>query len=147
MIAIDEATLQAVEDPWPWPRQYYGAMLNRLNELGVTAVGFDIQFVDEMSPEGDNYFANAIAGSKRLSLEVTVERSTEYFTGIIVMEPISQLTEAGAIWVSWLDPDIDGIVRKPPDYSPSFLASWLEGRGSSASEWRLYKISPIGLFH
>lgn len=131
VIAIDEATLQAVEDPWPWPRQYYGAMLNRLNELGVTAVGFDIQFVDEMSPEGDNYFANAIAGSKRVVLgSDVVERSTEYFTGIIVMEPISQLTEAGAISGSvGLDPDIDGIVRKPPDYSPSFFGQ-LAGGGA-----------------
>ncbi len=131
VIAIDEATLQAVEDPWPWPRQYYGAMLNRLNELGVTAVGFDIQFVDEMSPEGDNYFANAIAGSKRVVLgSDVVERSTEYFTGIIVMEPISQLTEAGAISGSvGLDPDIDGIVRKPPDYSPSFFGQ-LAGEGA-----------------
>ena len=148
VIAIDEATLQAVENPWPWPRQYYGAMLNRLNELGVTAVGFDIQFVDEMSPEGDNYFANAIAGSKRVVLgSDVVERSTEYFTGIIVMEPISQLTEAGAISGSvGLDPDIDGIVRKPPDYSPSFFGQLAGEGGSSASEWRLYKISPIGLF-
>ncbi|MAV73253.1 MAG: hypothetical protein CNF01_05140 [Halieaceae bacterium MED-G27] len=123
VIAIDEATLQAVEDPWPWPRQYYGAMLNRLNELGVTAVGFDIQFVDEMSHEGDTYFANAIAHSKRVVLgSDMVERSTEYFTGVIVMEPISQLTEAGAISGSvGLDPDIDGIVREPPDYSPSFF--------------------------
>ena len=92
VIAIDEATLQAVEDPWPWPRQYYGAMLNRLNELGVTAVGFDIQFVDEMSPEGDNYFANAIAGSNRVVLgSDVVERSTEYFTGIIAITRHSRL--------------------------------------------------------
>ena len=102
VIAIDEATLQAIEDPWPWPRQYYGVMLDRLNALGVTAVGFDIQFLDEMSPEGDTYFANAIANSNRVVLgSDVVERSTEYFTGLIMMEPISQLTEAGAIWVSW----------------------------------------------
>ncbi len=131
VIAIDEATLQAVEDPWPWPRQYYGAMLNRLNELGVIAVGFDIQFVDEMSPEGDTYFANAITDSKRVVLgSDVVERSTEYFTGVIVMEPISQLTEAGAISGSvGLDPDIDGIVREPPDYSPSFFGQ-LAGRSA-----------------
>ena len=131
VIAIDEATLQAIEDPWPWPRQYYGVMLDRLNALGVTAVGFDIQFLDEMSPEGDTYFANAIANSNRVVLgSDVVERSTEYFTGLIMMEPISQLTEAGAISGSvGLDPDIDGIVRQPPDHSSSFFAQ-LAGRSA-----------------
>jgi len=48
---IDEASLKELGQ-WPWPRTVVGDLVNRLNEFGAVAIGFDVVFAepDRLSP-------------------------------------------------------------------------------------------------
>lgn len=138
VVAIDEATLDAIAHPWPWPRQYYGEMLYRLEQLGVNEVGFDLQFVDSLTPDGDAYFAEAIDqfGHVVLASDI-VERSSNFFTGVMLMEPLPALLDAGAVSGSvGVDREIDGVVRYPPTYRGSFSELLARGRNDTPPQAR-----------
>ncbi len=72
VIAIDDASISYFADryniPWPWPRQFYGIVLNYLNEAGAGTVVFDMHFTEadqqrlELSAEAsDRDFGAAVA--------------------------------------------------------------------------------------
>ena len=138
VVAIDEATLDAIDHPWPWPRQYYGEMLHRLEQLGVNEAGFDLQFVDSLTPDGDAYFAEAIYQFGHVVLAIDmVERSTDFFTGVILMEPLPALLDAGAVSGSvGVDREIDGVVRYSPTYRASFSEQLARGRNDTPPQDR-----------
>jgi len=122
ILRIDEATLEALPETWPWPREYYGEMLYLLDELGAAKVGFDIQFVDPRDSEGDDYFAQAISevGNVVLASDM-VERNTQFFSGMMELEPLALLIEAGAeSGLVGVDKDVDGVVRAAPAYAKTF---------------------------
>lgn len=52
IVDIDEASLKKFGQ-WPWPRTRVAELVNRLTQLGVLAVGFDIVFAepDRLSPQ------------------------------------------------------------------------------------------------
>ena len=138
VVAIDEATLDAIDHPWPWPRQYYGEMLYRLEQLGINEAGFDLQFIGSLTSDGDAYFAEAIDqfGHVVLASDM-VERSTNFFTGVMLMEPLPTLLDAGAVSGSvGVDREIDGVVRYPPTYRASFSEQLARGRNNSPPQSR-----------
>ncbi|MDK1494420.1 adenylate/guanylate cyclase domain-containing protein [Sinorhizobium sp. 7-81] len=51
IVDIDEASLRELGQ-WPWPRDRIAALVNRLTEMGVSAIAFDILFAepDRLSP-------------------------------------------------------------------------------------------------
>ena len=122
ILKIDEATLEAMPAPWPWPRQYYGEMLYLLDELGASQIGFDIQFIDPRDSEGDDYFAQAISDVGNIVLASDmVERNTEFFSGMMALEPLSLFTDAGAkAGLVGVDRDVDGVIRTAPMYEKTF---------------------------
>jgi len=72
VIAIDDASVSYFADryniPWPWPRQFYGIVLNYLNSAGAGTVVFDMHFTEadqqrlELSAEAsDRDFGMAVA--------------------------------------------------------------------------------------
>lgn len=72
VIAIDDASISYFADryniPWPWPRQFYGIVLNYLNSAGAGTVVFDMHFTEadqqrlELSAEAsDRDFGMAVA--------------------------------------------------------------------------------------
>ncbi|MBZ9657279.1 CHASE2 domain-containing protein [Phyllobacterium lublinensis] len=82
VVDIDEASLRELGQ-WPWPRDRIATLVNRLSEMGASAIAFDILFAepDRLSPrsvvrdvpgidpavlgklpDNDEIFAEAIAG-------------------------------------------------------------------------------------
>ncbi|KUK53736.1 MAG: Putative Adenylate cyclase with CHASE2 sensor domain [Marinimicrobia bacterium 46_47] len=72
VIAIDDASISYFADryniTWPWPRQFYGIVLNYLRQAGANTVVFDMHFSEpdqqriELSAEAsDRDFGEAIA--------------------------------------------------------------------------------------
>ena len=51
-------TLQLMQQPWPWDRQVYAAILERLMDAGAKVVVFDFVFASHT--EGDDVFAAAL---------------------------------------------------------------------------------------
>ena len=44
IVGIDGKALNAEEERWPWPRHVYVPLIEKLNEAGAKAIGFDIAF-------------------------------------------------------------------------------------------------------
>ena len=82
VVDIDEASLQEFGQ-WPWPRDRLAALVDRLAEMGASAIAFDILFAEpdrlsprnvvrdvpgiarpllEQMPDNDDIFARSIAG-------------------------------------------------------------------------------------
>jgi adenylate cyclase len=55
-------TLQKMQQPWPWDRSVYAAILEKLMAAGAKVVLFDFVFASET--EGDDVFAKALAKYK-----------------------------------------------------------------------------------
>lgn len=61
ILAIDGRALNAQEERWPWPRDTYAPLIDKLIGAGVKVIGFDIAFSKE-TPE-DAAFAEAMRES------------------------------------------------------------------------------------
>lgn len=63
VVAIDEKSLQEMEEAWPWKRSVYGDLVKRMNEPGyeAAAIAFDMLFVTPSDPQEDAYFAEALS--------------------------------------------------------------------------------------
>ncbi len=62
IVAIDEASLSRVGQ-WPWPRAVIAELVDRLQQLGATAIGFDVLLAEAERGEqtGDPALARALA--------------------------------------------------------------------------------------
>ena len=71
LIAIDDASIAAL-GPWPWSRRVHAAMINRLSDAGVAAIGYDVAFAQPnvADPVADGLLAKAVERSARLVLPV-----------------------------------------------------------------------------
>lgn len=67
VIVIDDKSI--AHHRWPWPREFYGKILNYLNEYAnPKLIGYDaiITSSDKENPQSDKYFYNAVAKSDNL---------------------------------------------------------------------------------
>jgi adenylate cyclase len=137
-IAASE-TLQLMQQPWPWDRRVYAAVLEKLMNSGAKVVAFDFVFAG--ATEGDAVFAQALQKYK-----------DHVVIGSMITEQVGQFTQytppnqrlllpgvETTIGFVNLWPDWDGVVRHgkyrtslenespdllskfPPDYFPNNL--------------------------
>ena len=69
LIAIDDASLKDV-GRWPWPRRYYGQLIDRATAAGVDRIFFDVAVSTISDPKEDDIFAQALQRSGRVILPV-----------------------------------------------------------------------------
>ncbi|MEJ2081020.1 MAG: adenylate/guanylate cyclase domain-containing protein [Acidobacteriota bacterium] len=119
IVAIDEASRSQFEQDYgvtyPWPRGFYGQLVDTLNTLGAKAVVFDVAFFDASQPDEDEAFASAI---RRSHIPIVVAAAVEVvadprFSMVRQLLPFSAFTDAGAqIGYATLNPDRDGVLRR-----------------------------------
>lgn len=78
MIAIDQNSLEAFADrnvQWPWPREFYGIIVDYLHGAGASSISFDMMFdrndFDRRETDGgvsDSAFAEAMSKSGNVTL-------------------------------------------------------------------------------
>ncbi len=110
--AIDQRSLTFFQKngvAWPWPREFYGILLNYLHEGGAKAVVFDIDFsqrdMDRLNvdaSESDSSFASAIRKSGNAVLIAVLTTTVD-----------SSASFASAIGSSFFLPAFDTKVREP----------------------------------
>ena len=136
IVAIDDFSLQQAansdmsNDPnlhglgqWPWPRRYYGGLIERLMDAGATIIGLDLVF-DTPSSHGshdDARFADVISKySSRIVLSSYALESQGSVAGVSIRRPYSQLLrshDSDRIGIINAIPDADGSIRRrPSDY-------------------------------
>lgn len=107
-------TLQLMQQPWPWDRRVYAAILDKLMDAGAKVVVFDFVFAGET--DGDDVFArelqkyqNRVVIGEMFSDETGADSQTEKLT-----TPNARLLLPGTEFVAGLVtmwPDADGIIR------------------------------------
>ena len=112
IIAIDEPSLQKL-GRWPWSRRVHAQLLDKLTEIGVKAVGFDILFAEPETsdPAADHRFAEAIEHNGRvvLALAPGIADTGKQISEIL---PIPLLVEkAAALGHVDFELDTDGVSR------------------------------------
>ncbi|MEM7063351.1 MAG: adenylate/guanylate cyclase domain-containing protein [Cyanobacteria bacterium P01_B01_bin.77] len=128
VIAIDDASL-AVEGPYPWTRDRYGDLLDRLSFVQPAAIGFDI-LMPEATPE-DAQLAESISFSNNVVLAVGGDGQGNT---VNITPTLTQAAE-GAFQRGHVKhaPDPDGISRRnflyesyEREITPSFAIALLE---------------------
>jgi adenylate cyclase len=128
IVGIDEISMEilAAETdgyPWPFPRQWYAGVLQRLADAGAAAVFVDVLF-DQPSTEADDQ-----------ALEDAIRYATEADTAVLLAAeldedvawpPLARFLEAGAIEanVRFVPDRVDGLVRYAR-YGSRLPESWL----------------------
>src|SRR5687768_8863492 len=46
VIGVDDVTFGDLQERWPLPRSYHARMIDRLSEIGVRAIVYDVQFTE-----------------------------------------------------------------------------------------------------
>jgi adenylate cyclase len=59
VIAIDDETFSALNETWPFPREYYAKLIENLNQAGARLIVFDVEFTENSNPESDETLAEA----------------------------------------------------------------------------------------
>ncbi len=148
VLAIDEPSFQELQQPWPFPRQWHAALIDRLREDGARAVAFDVVFAEPGNPAQDQALADAIArwrrpdGTASVVLAATRERlETGQTTLWTEVAPLQSLLDAGAVaGQAGVSPDADFVVRRAPSDPDSLSAKLAATTGAArqATGWIRY---------
>lgn len=126
LIAIDEPSMDAIGQQWPWPRSQHAELIRQLRKAGTKAIAFDVVFAEPADDAQDQALAEAMGPDIVLAAdESLIERP--YGTTLVRTEPLPELIEAGArSGVASLSMDGDGVLRNMPLYRDGFMVKLLE---------------------
>ncbi|MFO1262204.1 MAG: adenylate/guanylate cyclase domain-containing protein [Rhodoferax sp.] len=153
ILAIDEPTFAELGQQWPFPRSLHARLLQRLQEDGARAVGFDVVFAESSTASEDAALAAAIAAGPPVVLAALREK-TESSQSTVWSEvlPLPQLRQAGAdVGQVQVTPDDDFVVRRVPAGTDGWAqrllarAGWTAAEGASDAGWIAYA-GPRGTF-
>ncbi len=131
IIEIDDASIAEL-GRWPWPRNVHAGLVNKLADVNVKALGFDILFSDpdRYSANNDVLLAMALKRHGKVVLPIHAEQ-IRYEGQLRERLPIPQFTEnAASLGHIHIESGGDGIVR----------TAFLKG-GVGNSEWPHFSLA------
>jgi adenylate cyclase len=130
IVAIDEPSMAALGEQWPWPRSRHAALVGALRKAGAKAIALDIVFAEPSQPTDDAMLKAAGGRDLVLAADISViERS--FGTTRVMTEPAPEVLGQGArIGIASLTADGDGALRRMPRYPNSFTAELLDAVGA-----------------
>jgi adenylate cyclase len=116
VVAIDATTFGDLQERWPIPRSWHGKMIDRLSEIGVRAIGYDVQFTepsgsDPASVREDNALIAAVKRAPGEVVFVTTEVDKNGGTSIFGGDAYLK-SKGGRPSNSAIDPDPGGVFRR-----------------------------------
>ena len=151
LIAIDEPSMGAIGQQWPWPRSLHAQLIQQLRKAGTKAMAFDVVFAEPTDPAQDQALAEVMGPDVVLAAdESLIERP--YGSTLVRTEPMVELIEAGArSGIASLSMDGDGVLRNMPRYPDGFMAALLaltSGKPvlASQSPRRIQHFGPAGSY-
>ena len=130
IVAIDEPSMAAIGEQWPWPRSRHADLIDALRSGGAKAIALDIVFAEPSQPDEDS--ALKTSGGHFLVLasdDSVIERS--FGTTRVVTEPTPEVLGAGtSTGIASLSADSDGAMRRMPRYPNGFMAQLLRVSGA-----------------
>jgi adenylate cyclase len=95
VVEIDDVTFGDLQERWPLPRSWHGKLIDRLSEIGVKAIGYDVQFTepsgsDPASVREDNALIRSVQNAPGevvlATTEVDEQGKTSIFGGDAVLK-------------------------------------------------------------
>lgn len=129
IVAIDEPSMAALGEQWPWRRSRHAALVTALRAAGARAIAFDIVFAEPTVPQEDDALRQVGGPDLVLAADDSViERS---FGDIQTRtEPAPQVLAPGTrVGVASLTADGDGGLRMMPRYADGLAAELLRASG------------------
>lgn len=129
IVAIDEPSMAASGEQWPWRRSRHAALVAALRSAGARAIAFDIVFAEPTRPEEDAALRQVGGADLVMAADDTViERS--YGAIQTRTEPAPQVLSNGTrVGVASLTADRDGGLRLMPRYSDGLAAELMRAGG------------------
>ncbi|GAB5483518.1 MAG: CHASE2 domain-containing protein [Parasphingorhabdus sp.] len=126
LIAIDEPSMDAIGQQWPWPRSRHAELIRQLRGAGTKAIAFDVLFAEPSDDVEDQALVDAMGPDIILAAdESIIERP--YGSTLVRTQPMPELIAAGAqAGIASLSMDGDGVLRNMPLYSDGFMAKLIE---------------------
>lgn len=117
IVAIDDASLNWVNQPWPWPRSQLAAIVNWLSNAGARVIGVDIFLFDpSANPAEDQALASALVNANA-SVSVNQIHSTSQFSGLTNELPLPIFQKAlTSFGITEVTRDQDAITRGVAGY-------------------------------
>ena len=126
IVAIDEESMGAMGQQWPWSRGTHAKLLEKLKEAGVSLVAFDVVFSEPSRDAAeDAAFAAAIRdfGAPVVLAAALEYRETAHARQWVRADPIKAFQEAGAVTgLASVQTDPAGVLRRMPVSQGAF---WL----------------------
>lgn len=114
VVEMDAASIAAIQR-WPWPREHYARVVEKLDAAGVRSISFDVDLSSHSEPAGDAAFADAIAASSAPVVLPTFAQQAGFREGRqLDALPIAPLREHALLASVAIKADEDGFVRRMP---------------------------------
>lgn len=114
IVEIDAKSIQGL-DRWPWPREYYAELVDKLSAAGVAQIAFDVDFSSHSTIEQDDIFATALKNSTAAIILPTFKQEQTSAENIYVESlPIQAFRENAFLASVNVHPDKNGQLN---DYS------------------------------
>ncbi len=136
IVAIDDVTFQALNRPWPYPRELHAKLVENLNLAGARQIIFDVEFTEDSNPVSDSTLAAQCAVVQNVTFCGKHLRDPENPDHVQIQKPISPILAGKLNWgLVNMAMDRDGFIRdyilfeefdKKPVYSLGVvaLANW-----------------------
>ena len=147
IVAIDDQSFAWNGLQWPWPRSYYGEIVDQINQGGGKVIGVDLILFepDEKQPENDRVFATALEKSQASVAVMEINRTSgEGFETETLSLPLSIYRDAlDGMGITGVNRDEDAIVRN--------IAAFGSYQGEAYPHWafeiaRLYQNAEPAVF-
>lgn len=121
IVAIDDASLSSLPSKYPYPRWFFGRMVDNLVKAGAKLIVFDIVFPDPSDSTNDLSLALSITNAKNViqAGKIVFEYGSYGTENIYPLKPIDPLLRTGAPWgiVNVIE-DTDAVLRRYMLYQP-----------------------------
>ncbi|SFP57941.1 putative bifunctional diguanylate cyclase/phosphodiesterase [Sphingomonas rubra] len=139
-----DATSVAEIRRWPWPREHYAAVIDRLRRAGAASITFDVDLSTPSTRAGDAAMARALARTDGIVALPTFAQAAGTRAGDtrrIDALPLPAFRPHVALASVSMQPDTDGIVRRAPlgtvtaDTPRPSLSAYIAHRSGAADQF------------
>ena len=113
IVAIDDNTFQALNRPWPFPRDMHAKLIDNLTKAGAKEIIFDIEFTEYSNPYSDAALAVSAANARNVVFSGKYIVDTDNPDHQQVQTPIQPLLDLKMNWgIVNMPTDWDGFIRE-----------------------------------
>jgi len=113
IVAIDDATFNALNETWPFPRSYHAKLIENLFLAGARQVVFDVEFTESSGSQDDSILGLTAARYGNVIFAGKVINPQQEGEPVQKLTPIAEITDQGINWgIVNMPADNDGFIRK-----------------------------------